>query len=74
MRINTDYDASNIHLATTILRYHTLLPENIAVSSAVHINAISADEIELDWEFTRPDGEIITGSYKGSYSDVSTED
>jgi hypothetical protein len=74
MRINSDYDASNIHLATTILRYHTLLPENIAVSSAVHINAISADEIELDFEFTRPDGEIITGRYKGTYSDVSTED
>jgi hypothetical protein len=51
-----------------------LLPENIAVSSAVHINAISADEIELDFEFTRPDGEIITGRYKGTYSDVSTED
>lgn len=74
IRINSDYDASNIHLATTILRYHTLLPENIAVSSVVHINTISADEIDLDWEFTRPDGEIITGSYKGTYSDVSTEE
>ncbi|TXE20315.1 hypothetical protein ES692_00560 [Psychroserpens burtonensis] len=74
MRINTGYDPSNIHLATTILRDYTVRPENIAVASIVHINAISADEIDLDFEFTRPDGEIITGRYKGSYSDVSTED
>jgi hypothetical protein len=71
MRINTDYDASHIRLATIILRYYTFLPENIAVSSAVHINAISGNKI--DFEFARPDGEIITGRYKGSYSDVSTE-
>lgn len=71
MRINSDYDASHIHLANTILRYHTFLPENIAVSSVVHINAISTDEI--DFKFARSDGEIIKGRYKGSYSDVSTE-
>jgi hypothetical protein len=71
MRINTDYDTSHIRLATIILRYYTFLPENIAVSSAVHINAISGNKI--DFEFARPDGEIITGRYKETYSDVSTK-
>jgi hypothetical protein len=73
MRINTGYNDSKFHLATAILRDYTVRPENIAVSSNVQINAISADEIDLDFEFTRPDGEIITGSYKGGYSNVSEE-
>ena len=43
------------------------------VSSTMHINTISADEIDLNFEFMRPDGQFITGSYKGGYSDVNTE-
>lgn len=73
MRVNTDYDASKFYLAKAILRDDTVRSENIAVSSVVHINAISADEIDLNFEFMRPDGEIITGIYKGEYSNVSTD-
>jgi hypothetical protein len=35
---------------------------------------MSTDEIDLYFEFMRPDGEIITGSYKGAYSDIRPED
>tara|TARA_B110000879_G_C10856460_1_gene387520 strand:- start:140 stop:427 length:288 start_codon:yes stop_codon:yes gene_type:complete len=73
MRINTCYDASKFHVATATLRDDTVHPENIAVASIVQINTISADEIDLDFEFTRPDGKIITRYYKGTYSDVSIE-
>ena len=74
MRIKTGYDASNIHLATTILKDFTVRAENIAVASSVRINGMSAGEIDLYFEGTRPDGEIITRSYKGAYSDISPED
>jgi hypothetical protein len=38
---------------------------------SVYIRLFNADEI--DFEFMRPDGEIITGRYKATYSNVSTE-
>ena len=38
---------------------------------SVYIRLFNADEI--DFEFARPDGEMRTGRYKGTYSDVSTE-
>jgi hypothetical protein len=40
----------------------------------MYINSISADKIDLLFEFTRPNGEIITGHYKGTCSNISTVD
>ena len=74
MRTNKGYVHSVLYLGTTILEYYDANPENLTVSSLVNINAISANEIDLDFEFTRPGGEIVIGSYKGGYLDVSTEE
>ena len=40
----------------------------------MHINSISEDKIDLLFEFTRPNGEIVTGHYKGPWSNISTVD
>jgi hypothetical protein len=40
----------------------------------VHIKAISTEEIALEWEFSGPDGGIITGSYQTGYSNARAED
>ena len=48
-----------------ILRYNR--DGNKAPSNTITIHAISTDEIDLSFEFTREDGELVTGKYKGTY-------
>ena len=67
IRENADFENFSILAGNTILRHNDPRVSNIAISSSVNIKSISIDEIDLDFEFTRPDGEIITGSYKGTY-------
>ncbi|WP_339923129.1 hypothetical protein [uncultured Cyclobacterium sp.] len=67
IRENADFENLSILAGNTILRYNDPRVRNIAVSSSVNIKSISVDEIDLEFEFIRPDGEIITGSYKGTY-------
>lgn len=67
IRENADFDNFSILAGNTILRHNDPRVSNIAVSSLININSISIDKIDLDFEFTRPDGEIITGSYTGTY-------
>tara|TARA_R110002096_G_scaffold275407_5_gene469150 strand:+ start:2125 stop:2640 length:516 start_codon:yes stop_codon:yes gene_type:complete len=67
IRENADFDNFSILAGNTILRHNDPRVSNIAVSSFINIKSISIDEIDLDFEFKRPDGEIITGSYTGTY-------
>ena len=67
IRENADFYNFSILAGNTILRHNDPRVSNIAVSSFINIKSISIDEIDLDFEFTRPDGEIITGSYTGTY-------
>jgi hypothetical protein len=66
-----EFNISKIYAALEILGYDGASPENIAISSVMHIKAISADKRALDFEFTRPNGEIITEVFKDAYSEVS---
>lgn len=67
LRENADFNNNLILSGNTILGHDDPRVNNVAVSSFVNIKSISMDEIDLEFEFIRPDGEIVTGSYKGSY-------
>jgi len=71
LRENANLQDTLITDGNTILGHDDARIRNRAVSSSVIIHSISADEIDLDFEFTREDGEIITGNYKGTYVDAS---
>ncbi|NQY04842.1 MAG: hypothetical protein HRT68_01235 [Flavobacteriaceae bacterium] len=42
-----------------------------ATSTSVTINSFTASSINFTFSFTREDGEVITGNYSGSYTDIS---
>ncbi len=42
-----------------------------AISGNLTINSFTTTSMNIEFSFTREDGEIITGSYLGNYSDIS---
>lgn len=67
LRENVNLLNSIITDGNTILGHDDPRIRNRAVSSYVIIYSISADEIELEFQFIRQDGEVINGEYKGKY-------
>lgn len=71
LRENTNYKDLIITDGNTILGHDDARIKNRAVSSFITIHSITTDEIDLDFQFTREDGEIITGNYNGNYSNIN---
>ncbi|MGY6648290.1 hypothetical protein [Wenyingzhuangia sp. IMCC45574] len=71
IRENADFNNFSILAGNTILKYNDPRVGNIATSSLLTINSISNNSIDLIYEFTKPSGEIVSGQYKGTYTDNS---
>jgi hypothetical protein len=68
LRENTNLNDFLITDGNTVLGHNDARIRNRAVSSFIRIESISANEIDLNFEFTREDGEMVKGSYKGTYT------
>lgn len=71
LRENTNYNNLIIKDGNTILGHDDARIRNRAIRSSVTIHSITTNEIDLDFNFTREDGEVVTGNYKGFFTNIS---
>jgi hypothetical protein len=43
------------------------------IETSIKIIALDSNQIDIEFSFTREDGEVISGNYSGNYTDLSLE-
>jgi hypothetical protein len=72
-RISTNANSNNSEISggTTVLD-DTEFGFQV-IETSIKIIALDSNQIDIEFSFTREDGEVISGNYSGNYTDLSQE-